>query len=113
MMTMTDQLVAAALGVVAGLLTLVTVWLQGRKVEAYEQGDMILAGFGKMTEIAAGLAVVFPSIKVEADALKRMHAAFKKGWEDASFTTAEMNELYDSAMELYEAILKKVAELKR
>ena len=109
---MADELVTAALGVAAALLTLFTAWLNSKKKEAYEQGDKILAAFGQMTDIAAGLASVFPSIKPEADSLKAMYMNFKQGWEDKQFTTDEMNALYEGAMALFDSISQKVAALR-
>lgn len=110
---MTDELITAALGVIAALMTLFAAWLNSKKKEAYEQGDKILAAFGQMTELASGLAIVFPQIKVEAESLEDMYAKFKQGWEDKSFTTEQMNALYEDGLAFFNAVMEKVALLKR
>ena len=106
-----DVVLTAAFGVVAAFLTFLTAWLSSKKKEAIAQGDMILAAFSKMTDIAQKLAVVFPSIKAEADVLKDMYDKFFQGWNDKAFTTEQMQALYTDAAVMLAEIQKKVAAL--
>lgn len=109
---MEDALIEGILAVIAAALSVFVAWLNSKKKEAFEQGDKVLAAFGKMTDIASGLAVVFPQIKVEVDALKDMYNKFYQGWNDKKFTTDEMVALYNDAEELFNAVMAKVAKLK-
>jgi hypothetical protein len=87
---MDEPTVELFLGIVATVATLVAAWLKAKNAQAYDQGDLILKQAKDTLKIGDALATVFPDLAKPVADLKDLITQLGDGWNNTSYTTAQM-----------------------
>jgi hypothetical protein len=88
--TTLQAIITAAATIAAMVLSIVAAWLQTKKKEAYDQGDIILSAAANAVGTYGPMVATIPQL---ADPVARLNDAIfqlKTGWEDAKFTNEQM-----------------------
>lgn len=96
-------------GVVAWLITLAVAWLErNKKIEAEEQGDVIIAHLKDSVKMAREFAIFVPKASPAVEAWAKVVEDIEKGWNDKLVTTAQLLEVRKKGETLIAEILQLV-----
>lgn len=90
---MDEFTVELILGVFGSIMTAIAAYLQSKKKEAYNQGDVIMDGMEKAILVAQAFAVYVPEVQSISDKMVMMISEFQRGWDNAEFSTDDMMKL--------------------
>ena len=96
-------------GVIAWLITLAMAWIQRKdKIQAEEQGDVIVAHLKDSVKMAREFAVFVPKASPAVEAWAKVVEDIEKGWNDKAVTTAQLLEVKKKGEQLIVEILALV-----
>ncbi len=106
-MEISAQTTELLLGLAALAMTIVAQYLRSKKNEAYEQGDVLLGTMKAQIAVLDSYAIFVPDAKPVLARMKELVIKFEMGWNDAKFTTDQVNALYAEFM----GLAKEIAEI--